>query len=606
MLEVVAQPQEGTRVAGVAASVRRAPLAWAAALVIVIAIGLGLLFGPGLIGNDSSPTPAPSLPPTAPFTSAQDGYELLIPASWEEAESGFADARRWVGHEGELMISYGSSIFDRGLVTMCLPPFADAENCFRLQNDFSIPLQRSDYTGPIGLDVQLDQCDGGCPITRTDTTLGLEPAGQDHLVMRGRDLTYVTAFHDYRPIIIVWSEPASASNPALVKHMLESFRFLDPDPQSSASPFADPTRLVTFADQDAGYEILMPGTWAGDTRSFVNGTEAYPGVRKFGFADDRDGAPALVISIGEQDGSVYLCRYACRGVTAATVEELEAALVSVPEAFVSAVDPEKHGELLLGTDIGRFEKPGYNNPADIPYGLGPISQETANCLGCPGMLYHAYTIHDGRPVVLAFDFWNIAFERISVDYLVRMLESFRWLDEPAGTGIFPGAGFSIRLPTLWKVVRPSAPPGDPNVIYFEKGARSGDALFSLTVIAGDEDGSVRTCITPRIWEVCQQLAPASLEELALATYEELHVPALGLAPTVAVRDTTIDGEPAMQVEIDALTSKKCCLYMVVPEHADYMVVIHKGRPFVLRFLTIIGGAREVWFDELLADFHFLD
>ncbi len=604
LLAVADVPQDGTAIRSIYRAFRRAPLLWTAAAAGMLALAIGLFVAQALVGDKPSPTPDPSLPETSLFSSKEAGYELLIPTSWSEVDSGFPDARHWVGSDGELMISYGSSIFDGGRVTLCMPPLGDRDYCVRTEHGYSIPLQPSDHEGSLRLEGYLDQCDGGCPITSTTAQLGPEPAGEDRLVMRGRQLTYVSGFHDFRPIILVWSEPATDPDPALVQHMLESFHFLDPGPEASVAPIVDPTRLVTMVDEEAGYQILMPQAWSEDARPFLDGAEPYPGVRRFGADGASSGIQALTISVGTSDGSLYLCQVLCRNVVVASLDQLDDAIVSVPTEYEDAVEGEKHGELLLGTDIGRFEKPGYNNPADIPYGLGPISQGTANCLGCPWMLYHAYVIHNGRPVVLAFDFWNIAFERISVDYVVRMLESFRWLDEPAATGTFPEAGFSMRLPPLWNVVLPSEP-RDPNVIYFEKGARSGDALFSLTVIAGGEDGSVRTCMTPRVWEVCQQPAPASLQELALATHAELHTHALGLAPAVAVQDGTVDGEPAVQVGIDAFTSKECCLFMIVPEHADYVVAIHHGRPYVLRFLTIIGTAPEDWFDELLAGFHFL-
>jgi hypothetical protein len=44
------------------------------------------------------------------------------------------------------------------------------------------------------------------------------------------------------------------------------------------------------------------------------------------------------------------------------------------------------------------------------------------------MLYHAFLIQDGVPVVLAFDFWTVEFEEMSPDYLTEVLESFRLLD----------------------------------------------------------------------------------------------------------------------------------------------------------------------------------
>ncbi len=76
---------------------------------------------------------------------------------------------------------------------------------------------------------------------------------------------------------------------------------------------------------------------------------------------------------------------------------------------------EESGDLVLGGEPGRFERPVYLT-------------DSHGCLGCPWMLYNVFAIHDGRPVVLAFDWWNIDFEQISADYFDQMLTSFRFLD----------------------------------------------------------------------------------------------------------------------------------------------------------------------------------
>ena len=51
-----------------------------------------------------------------------------------------------------------------------------------------------------------------------------------------------------------------------------------------------------------------------------------------------------------------------------------------------------------------------------------------NCLGCPGMVYHAYAVHDGRPVVISIDWWTIAFDELPESYVAEILSSFRFRD----------------------------------------------------------------------------------------------------------------------------------------------------------------------------------
>ena len=44
------------------------------------------------------------------------------------------------------------------------------------------------------------------------------------------------------------------------------------------------------------------------------------------------------------------------------------------------------------------------------------------------MRYQVFTFHNGRPVVLSFDYWTIAFERLQTDYVAEIIESFRFSD----------------------------------------------------------------------------------------------------------------------------------------------------------------------------------
>jgi hypothetical protein len=92
-------------------------------------------------------------------------------------------------------------------------------------------------------------------------------------------------------------------------------------------------------------------------------------------------------------------------------------LTTIPPYYTGApgLPTEESGDLVLGGEAGRFERPVYLT-------------DSHGCLGCPWILSHAFTIHGGGPQVLAFDWWNIDFERISADYMDQMLASFRFLD----------------------------------------------------------------------------------------------------------------------------------------------------------------------------------
>jgi hypothetical protein len=192
-----------------------------------------------------------------------------------------------------------------------------------------------------------------------------------------------------------------------------------------------PAQLGTFVDSGSSYEVLLPDSWLsfeGD-RSYrlVPGLwnsddpegNPYPGVRRFGIDGAGHGVPALTISYGEPDGSVFLCQSSatrCAEVVVQSLEDLEEVLVSTPLIYAEALcgedgceEREPRGDLILGGEPARFEAAGIRN----------------NGLGIPWAMHHVFAIHEGRPVVLAFDYWIIRFENFPVDEVV---ESFRFLD----------------------------------------------------------------------------------------------------------------------------------------------------------------------------------
>jgi hypothetical protein len=434
MAEIATVPQERGWTAVLRSSISNAPLAWAAALLALV-VGLGILIGPRLVGDEPIPVPSPSLVPSGMVlvSSPEDGYEVLVPSDWEEVDSSYEDARKWSGSDGEFMVSYGTSIIEgTGEVTLCFPPLPDYVTCLAADYGFSIPLSPED-TQPVSLEGYLDRCDGGCPVTSTETTLDQEPAIRDRLVVTDLQLTYVSAFHLYRPIILYWSEPLDVADEARVELMRESFRFLD----TGAPPPVDPTEQVLYTNAADGYEILLPRYWVDDAAELLDSAGApYPGVMAFGSGvgfGTRE-SPGVTISIGQSAGSVlancvpdlgelpeppYDDPPVCQSLTATTLDELETALISVPLVFADSGQPnmpvEVQNDLTLSGEPAREERPTY---------LG----DGANCLGCPGMLYHAFLIHDGVPVVLAFDFWTVEFEEMSPAYLTEVLQSFRLLE----------------------------------------------------------------------------------------------------------------------------------------------------------------------------------
>lgn len=437
LLEVATTPQEGTRLTRLWATFTTSPtLSWTAAAVAALAVTIGLLVTLRPVGDPqpsptSTGTPAPTGTPDpdalVPFRSVEDGYELLIPAGWADVPSEFADARTWAGDEGELMISYGTSIFDGGNVTVCAPPAPDYVTCQSLEHGYSIPFNPEvDGVGPISMEVWLDRCDGGCPLTTTEAVLDGEAASMDRVVISDRQLTYVATFHDRRPIVLYWSEPLAVADQSRIEQMVASFRFLDPS--ASQEPFVDPSELVLFGGEDLGYEVLVPRVWAESAGSPEPGVSTFGSGAGFGTR----GSPALTISLGDPDGSLTLCQPTCEPMVATSLEEIEGALVSMmaePDGGAPDWPRLAHGDVVLGGETGRFERPDYLRRGDPEsVSLRPRFGGSSNCLGCPDMRYQLYVLHNGRPLVLSFDYWTIAFEAISFDYFVEIIGSFRFVD----------------------------------------------------------------------------------------------------------------------------------------------------------------------------------
>jgi len=405
----------------------------AVAIALAITIGvLGLLQLPGPAAPSPAPTPSSSPDPLAGLVlvgSVDDGFFVRAPASWPNlVQTAYERLWTWQGPDGALTVSYGTSIFDGGTITLCGPPSPERPVCQEDHYTYSIPYDpATDGIGPLDIEGYVrDRCVGGCEVTVETTTLGGEPAQLVRTVAANLRVTYVATFHERRPVVLYWSEPVSApERPDRLELVLGSFTFLELPAGPSPTALVDPTELVSFRNQPLGYSILVPRFWglgideAGDASVHEFGAGRGAGTR-----DD----PALTISVGAADGTLTLCQgrgHVCSTVVATTLEELESLLVSVPPDFDSPSTGEVSGALELGGLPGGFKRPEYqvDRSSSHPFGLGGTIQGT--CLGCPGMLYHAFTISDGRPVVISVDWWTIAFGTLPTNYVSEILGSFR-------------------------------------------------------------------------------------------------------------------------------------------------------------------------------------
>lgn len=223
----------------------------------------------------------------------------------------------------------------------------------------------------------------------------------------------------------------------------------DPATGPSTTIQSTSSELTLYTNHEDGYELLLPKRWVESTTGpdggyfeaeglwdwyLERGDTPYPGVRRFGF--EQGGGlsahvyPALTISVGEPDGSVHSCqldltvndsflRRECVEVVFTTLDDLGEHLISTTPEPVTFWQ-EELSEFSLDGHPARIERPS----------------TPELCLGCLRVFYHVYLIHEGRPVILTFDYWSVRtpewvpqVEGIGQDF-ERILESFRFLPDP--------------------------------------------------------------------------------------------------------------------------------------------------------------------------------
>ena len=386
-------------------------------------------------------------------------------------------------------------------------------------------------------------------------------------------------------------------------------------PDSTPATTPDSNALVPFGGENLGYELLLPTGWVESADS----PEA--GVTTFGSGSGSStrNRPALTISLGGSDGSLTVCQPVCEQVEVTTLEEIQAELVSV----MAAPDPEPpdwprlvHGDVTLGGEHGRFERPDYlrvGDPEDADLSLPP--NRGGNCLGCPDMRYQFYVIHDGRPLLLAFDYWTIEFEAISSDVFRQILESFRFLDAdplesptpvPEGVELTDfvnqADGYRMRVPATWRS-HAERSDGAPPATTFQIPTPSGSAArFAMTVSVGSPDGWITLC-APR----CTAFQARSVEDLT-----PILAPNRGLMPIrdSVVLDIELGGEHGrLEIPSSIALPELCTRDFVYDGYA-----IHEGRPVVLRIsycVTRPGGTPEPGqpsdlVSQIIESFEFLD
>ncbi len=372
-----------------------------------------------------------------------------------------------------------------------------------------------------------------------------------------------------------------------------------PEVSTTPAPSAEPSdaaneRLVWYTNSEDGYELRLPESWAASAmRVHSTAGDSVPGVTRIARH-----LWSMTISIGTADGTVSICDRLglCQPVVVKTLDELDAAVVSSPVDLNGTVAVD---EVNLGGEVGRLEFPRTTCTADLctVHGRGGSYMFTPSVF--PGTRT-VVAIHNGRPVILQFEWFSSSPAEVQA-----MIDSFRFLDAdatPAPTALptggdvvsFPDRGIELTLPTGW-----TAWTNAPDTAVFLERLGSGRASISV----GDPTGEIRTCPeSSGPWEVCRDVKALTLAELTAAV-EPIYADEHGITvPGLVTRGTLVlDGEDANRVNIKSYEYPARGY-----EHVTYILAIHDGQPFIIRFHTMLNEPPDGWISDFLSGFRFLD
>lgn len=217
----------------------------------------------------------------------------------------------------------------------------------------------------------------------------------------------------------------------------------------------------------------------------------------------------------------------------------------------------------------------------------------------PTAVYYAAAMHEGRPYVV----------RIvgpppqgSVVGFGGMLDGFEFLaaesvPEPSAieqpeaidgvrTFVAPDGTFDIQLPDAWKVDRGD----DPLTLYLR------DRTQTLSISGADPNGELPACDSriEKYWGPCGRITGTSLSELDAA----IGLGTRGITYAYAIRGSlVVGGEPANKISIVGGPSAT---------GAAYVVLLHDGRPFVIRYIQPGSSIEGDELLNILHTFRFLD
>lgn len=388
--------------------VRQRLFATALTFIVLIIVGLGIGIRTGLIRLPTPTVPPAPSQPAVVESPTPDPVGAVVPLPDDSRTYRYADAGFEITLSDQFRLTSGSDPTTLTATSFGMRLFVtsgDAAGRVRNCSAPALPWEECREARPTDLDslavgIRVALMRGGPipTIRQAATTLNgrdavlLEAVGMEPNARGGQAVTYIAAMRDGRPFILrFWS--SSVLPIADVQNVAAGFRFLSPLPPFAAG---DPDlALERYTNAEAGYSVLLPHRWIEAAHDATD--SALPGSTAVVF--EAEGPDPLKISVGTP-GSM-------------TLGELEDILVSTPRFYSSN---ESHDYRFLDRDLAGVETPAIGT----------------NCLGCPQARIHVYAIHDGRPVVLAFDYWMIRFgslgDRESRQIIDAITDSFEFTE----------------------------------------------------------------------------------------------------------------------------------------------------------------------------------
>jgi hypothetical protein len=321
------------------------------------------------------------------------GGDLVIgvPKGWSRSPRLHSDVWRFHSPDGgsELAISYGASAYETERLTVCGP-----EPCILTVFRPTYPFRT---TEPL-MDSMRERID------RILSAQGAVVRSRRSSVDRrwevieastsASNIVFAYAANGPRPLVLYGSSPA-AIDQASLKMLLDRVEY---------SPEPEPVlEFAAVRDAGLGFEVQVPKPWLASGAAHMSPP---PGVRQWHGA-------ALTISIGNRDGSIWLCDESdCHREVLKSLDEIERAVD--PRQSSSILGLVQVQDITLGGDPGRREG----------YSFG----STHYLVRVPGIYEYAYAVHHGRPVVISIDWWLIHEHRLAPESVDQILDSFRFVD----------------------------------------------------------------------------------------------------------------------------------------------------------------------------------